>query len=146
MTDKLQLLFAAIEKLHGTNPAAAGILIADAIKQAKRLNNRANVAEGQRRWELAQTRGQTVEFTGRMIYTDAYVSKSGNEHEIELYETATGSIIANKITQMQGEEEINRITVAEPGDYLTVMDAFGWSDLARRMARKLKWNTKTEVD
>lgn len=101
-----------------------------------------------------QTRGPVVEFNGRLVgeYSGRKTDKD-RWWEGELWETPKGTWVAVAVSASNVEGEIDLISaeVHELGDdpadrQIAVMDLFGWTDGARKMARDLGWNINLWVD
>jgi hypothetical protein len=133
---------------------AAKAAIADFERALKRIAKRAQVAPSFERVEIVQHRGATIEFSGRLLARDEFVTR-GNDPmriEFEIWESAAGALIAVRSSEPAEREgvEIVWATVVETGPdplamHCAVMDAFDWQDRARSMARKLGWSLRVEV-
>jgi hypothetical protein len=146
---------AAQVQLARETGANHGVVLADAVQTLKRLNKRARAAPGFQPVEIVQHRGPTIEFSGKLLASDKFVTRSDDPMEVlfEIWETDGGALVAihSSVPAEREGVEINRATVIEPGPdplamHCAVMDAFDWQDRARSMARKLGWSLRVEVE
>lgn len=129
--------------------------ILDAKIALKRIIKRNELGLDQR-WEIVVSRGPRLEFTGRLLATDSYLTKGDDPLNIELhvYQTVAGALIgvSSAIPASSEGYETIQATVVEPTQDLqamrfAIMDGFGWSTVARAMARKkLKWSLRRDID
>lgn len=127
-------------------------VLADAVKAMKREVRRHSASEGFDAIEIAQMRGPTVEFNGRLLAESEFTARAGQDMALEIYETEGGALVAVTSSTLPGEtgREDARVTVVPPTDDVqamrfAVMDAFRWENRARTMARKLGWSLRMEV-
>lgn len=140
-------------RLDGVNYRS---VIADAVKAMKRENRRHQNEPGYERVEFKQHKGPTIEFTGKLIAENEYVSRGSPEPmnvTMEIWQTKAGALVAMVATYPVSREGYEKVeaTVVEPEDdhqamRFAVMDALDWSDGARNMARKLGWSLRVEVE
>lgn len=154
---------AALEKLraaaaHASQDNLGGTLLAlaNATKAVNRIYWRSQSApEEYEQAEFVQTRGPTVEFTGRLLGEAAWDSHGDDpKHwEIEIWSTRAGALVAVSITkplERAGYQDV-RVSIVEPSDdvqamHFAVMDHFSWGDRARTLAREIGWDFRREVD
>jgi hypothetical protein len=148
MNDKLQKsLSDMVDKITlagQVNPAATGLIIQRAAKEAYRQHKAATAPDGFERVTYHPTRGPRLSFTGRKIYDWEYNGKS-----IELCETIGGNLVMFNEWPADGIVPGDMHSVAyrfEGDDYIGVMDALNWSNMARNMAKKLGWKLILEVE
>ena len=148
MNDKLQKsLTDMVDKITlagQVNPAATGLIIQRAAKEAYRQHKAATAPDGFERVTYHPTRGPRLSFTGRKIYDWEYNGKS-----IELCETIGGNLVMFNEWPADGIVPGDMHSVAyrfEGDDYIGVMDALNWSNMARNMAKKLGWKLILEVE
>ncbi len=121
----------------------------------KRFNKRAEALPDEfERIEVVQQRGPTIEFTGRKLAEQDWVTH-GNDPMVvafEIWETQGGALVAITSTEPAervGIEIVKAIVVERQDDALAmrlaVMDFFDWHDRARTMARKLGWDLRVDV-
>lgn len=127
-------------------------VLADAVKAMKREVRRHSAGDGFEAIEIAQTRGPTVEFNGRLLADATFPTQRSGDMTFEIYETEGGALVAVSIGEIPGQDhrEDSRVVVVPPTDdvqamRMAVMDAFDWSDRARSMVRKLGWVMRLEV-
>jgi hypothetical protein len=146
---------AAEVQLARETGANHGVVLADAVQAMKRLNKRARVVPNHERVEIVQHRGPTIEFSGRLLASDEFVTRGDDPMriEMEIWESAAGALVAVRSSEPAEREGIEIVwaTVIEPGPdplamHCAVMDAFDWQDRARSMARKLGWSLRVEVE
>lgn len=130
-------------------------VLLDAEKSLKRVLARAKAPAELESFTLPDTKGPTLSFMGRVIASDQYRTRSREplNMEMTLYETQGGAYIAQTVAspaEQQGFEDA-RLTIVEPAEdeqarRFAVMDAFGWTDRARSMVRKLGWTLRQDVE
>lgn len=134
MLDKLTL---AAE----VNPAATGLIIQRAAKEAHRHYKAATAPDDLERVTYAPTRGPKLSFTGRKIYDWEYNGKS-----VELCETIAGNLVMFSEWPADSGDMHSLAYRFEGDDYIGVMDALNWSIMALNMAKKLGWSLTVEVE
>lgn len=145
MNEKLQKsLSDMVDKITlagGVSPAATGLIIQRAAKEAHRQHKAATAPDGFERVTYYPTRGPKLSFTGRKIYDWEYNGKS-----VELCETIGGNLVMfSEWPTEQGD--MHSLAYQFAGDdQIGVMDALNWSDMARTMAKKLGWILILEVE
>ena len=129
-------------------------LIADCRNGLVRTQNRARTLPGMDRFEIAQTHGPLLEFTGRLLAETSFTTERNDPLRIsfEIYETAGGALVAVSSTDPTERDgfEVVRATVAERQDdalamRFAVMEHFEFHPRARNMAKKLGWSLRQEV-
>lgn len=104
--------------------------------------------------EIEQDYGPKVDFTGRILSANEFVTKSDNPMYVtmKVWQTKGGALIAQLTTEPNdgGGYRAVRCEVVEVADdlqsmWFAVMDFFDWTDGARSMARKMNWNLRREV-
>lgn len=153
---RIEVLRAAAALAVFQNPAEAYSVLADAERALKRCVRRAEaLPEEWERVEIAQSKGPTLEFTGRLIGSQSFAThgREPMQVEFEIWETRAGAMVAVRSTTPTDREglELVRAAVIEPGEdqmprRLAVMEHFDWSDRARTMAKKLGWSFRQEVE
>lgn len=139
---KVQTLIESIAVCNATNPAAAGLIVSDAIKALTKAINRKDVPADMERVELDQTDGPKVEFTGALIRREEYHRQSdGMIFAAELWQTKGGNWVA--LWESDGHISAKRI---DYGDTMGAMDFWQWGSVARTLARRLKWDLRVEID
>lgn len=142
---KLNSLVELTKQAQRANPSETGMAVQNAINAMYRIVKQADVPADMERYSWAATLGPVYEFTGRDIYADEYLDKDGNILRIDLAETLSGKLVVWQERISTGKE-MSYVNVLEAGDYIGVMEACRWSDMARTMARKLKWSLIVEVE
>jgi hypothetical protein len=128
------------------NPSAVGMVLADANKALAKAIKRATVPESMERIELAPTRGPVHEFTGQSLYDAEYTDKQGRVLLLELFQTRAGRLVVFQSKQDE-RDTFDQVHVLEADNRQGVMEACGWSDMARTMAKALKWGAfRIEVE
>lgn len=130
-----------IIRSYEVNSAAVGALIEQTRKAAYRHYKMATAPEGMERVTYAPTRGPKLSFTGCKIYDWEYNGKS-----VELCETIGGNLVMFSEWPADGGDMHSLAYCFDRGDYIGVMDALNWSDMARTMAKKLGWILIVEVE
>jgi hypothetical protein len=129
-------------------------LIADCRNGLVRTQNRARTQPGMDRFEIAQTHGPLLEFTGRLLAETTFTTERADPLRIsfEIYETAAGVLVAVSSTEPVERDgfEVVRATVVERQDdaqamRFAVMEHFEFHPWARNMAKKLGWSLRLEV-
>ncbi len=131
--------------------------LADCEATLKRIAARSStLPEEYERVEFKQTRGPTIEFTGRLLAQSEHNTRRGVNMLMEVWETSGGAFIAMSsglpIDDNPNAFEDLRVTVVEPSDDIqamrfAVMDHFNWDLAARSMvSKKLKWSLRQDVD
>ena len=139
---KVHHLIESIAVCNMVNPAAAGLVISDAIKALTKATNRKDVPADMERVELDQTEGPKVEFTGAMICREEYRRLSDSVlFAAELWLTKGGNWVA--LWESDGHISAKRI---DYGDAIGAMDFWQWGSVARNLAKKMKWNLRVEID
>jgi hypothetical protein len=111
----------------------------DVCRKALRRVVARNEAEGEwEQFDIVQTEGPTLQFCGKVLAAIA-------AYDTSVIETRAGALA---VWLDDGVE--SSATVIPPSDdpqsmHLKVMDAFGWSNAARAMAKKLGWDLRLEV-
>lgn len=145
---------AQAEEAHLHDRSATLTALADCERALKRITKRASVAKEMERVELVQTRGPTVEFSGRQLaQTQFNDSRTSDRVGFEIWETAGGALVAVIWSESSkgSDHDTCRVTVAPPTtdaqeQRLAVMEAFAWDLRARSMVKKLGWSLKIEVE
>jgi hypothetical protein len=151
------VLDAAYSQAMEANPAAAKGAIADAQRALLRIVKRsATLPAEYERVEVVRQRGPTLEFSGRLLASHEFTTRSDDPMrvEFEVWETVAGAYVAVTTTTPAEREgvELSSATVVEPQDdaqamRFAVMEHFDWHDRARAMARKqLGWSLRAEVE
>lgn len=128
--------------------------IADAQAALKRIIKRAEAAPDER-WEIKVSRGPTLDFRGKLLCADTFVTKARDPLSItlEIYQTTGGALIGVSSAvpaERQGHETVEA-TVVQPGDDIqamrfAIMDGFDWALHARSMVvKQLKWSLRKEI-
>lgn len=106
------------------------------------------------RHRIANTRGPTFKFTGRLLaeYETDDHHRSDRWYRQEVFETEGGAWIAvtTSASDAEGERDfVDAIVVKQDKPEIericAVMEHFRWSAMARSMAKKLKWSLNVEV-
>jgi hypothetical protein len=151
MTPKQQQTFGylqeKLEKLAEIGPNEFGAAVNQAISHASRLINRSCTPDDAERVEYIQTKGPTIEFTGRQIYEAEYQNPvSRDTFALELWRTLSGKLVAVDIASFADGNERVTVHVRNADEEIALMDDLGWSANARNMAKKMKWILKVEVE
>jgi hypothetical protein len=142
----LQLLIEQVATCNSLNPSDVGRVLADANKALAKSIKRATVPENMERIELAPTRGPVHEFTGVSLYDAEYTDKQGRVLLLELFQTRAGRLVIFQSKQDE-RDTFDQVHVLEADNWQGVMEACGWSDMARTMAKALKWGAfRIEVE
>lgn len=129
-------------------------ILADTERALKRAIKRAETLPADmERVEIAQMRGPTAEFTGRLLAEREFTDRRQSlDMTLEIWETQGGALVAISSSVLAGGEgrEDARVTIVPPTDdvqgmHFAVLDAFNWDSRARDMARKLGWSMRVEV-
>lgn len=139
------------------NSAATGTAIAESLKAMKRIINRAQtLPEKYERVEITMSRGPTLEFSGRLICEEEFVTRGPDPMKIgmEVWQTQRGAYVAASFSEpanRPGFENCQALVVEPDGDDFAmrckVMDFFNWEDRARSMVRKqANWSFRMEVE
>ena len=142
---KLNSLIELTMQANRANPSETGMAIQNAINAMYKIVKQNEVPADLERFSWAPTLGPVHEFTGTEIYYDEYTDKDGNWLALSLSKTTTGKLVVMQERHSMGKETAF-VSVLEAGDHLGVMEACRWSDMARTMARKLKWSLTVEVE
>lgn len=130
--------------------------IADAQAALKRIIKRAEAAPDDiDDWQIKVSRGPTLDFRGKLLCTDTFVTKARDPLSItlEIYQTVGGALIGVSSAvpaERQGHETVDA-TVVQPNEDIqamrfAIMDGFDWALHARSMVTKqLKWSLRREV-
>lgn len=137
----LALMIEKIKSAHEVNPAAAGLIIQRAAKEAHRQYKAATAPDNLERVTYVPTRGPKLSFTGRKIYDWEYNGKS-----VELCETIAGNLVMFSEWPADGDDMHSLAYHFDGDDYIGVMDVLNWSQMARNMAKKLGWILILEVE
>jgi len=135
------LMIEKIKEAYAVNPAPTGLLIDRTRKEAHRHIKAATAPDGFERVTYHPTRGPRLSFTGRKIYDWEYNGKS-----IELCETIGGNLVMFNEWPADHGDMHSLAYHFDGDDYIGVMDALNWSDMARNMAKKLGWMLILEVE
>lgn len=158
VTQALLRLTDAVTAAEAVNLPGTLLKIADYTRDLKRLAKQGADLPGEfERVSLAQMRGPTVEFTGRLLASESWVVSPEVGPDLllsfEIWETQGGALVAASTSEPvdgEGFEDARVEVVASAEDVhamrFAVMDHFGWGDRARSMARRLGWDLKVEVD
>ena len=102
-----------------------------------------------------QTRGPTIEFTGRQIAFEDFETKGRDPMliEMEIWETEAGNLVARSTASPLDSDGFTdqRAAVIEKQDdetamQIAVMDFFAWEHRARKMVqRQLEWDLTVRV-
>lgn len=157
--EKIRTRLEAVEKaaLSAAGSQEAISVLADCEKALKRAAKRAETLLGEyERVEIKQSRGPTLEFTGRLLCDDELETRGHQPLKItmEIWETRGGAMVAATYSEPIGRAgyEDCRATVVERDDdplamRMAVMEHFGWETRARSMVtKKLKWSFRIEVE
>ena len=142
---KMDSLIQLTMQANRVNPSETGRAIQQAINAMHKIVKRNEVPPDFERFSWEPTVGPVHEFTGRELYHDDYTDKDGNDLALLLAETVSGKLVVLQERVSMGKETAF-VSVLEAGDHLGVMEACRWSDMARTMARKLKWSLTVEVE
>ena len=135
------LMIEKIKEAYEVNPAPIGALIERTRKEAHRHLKAATAPDNLERVTYAPTRGPKLSFTGRKIYDWEYNGKS-----VELCETITRNLVMFREWPADNGDMHSLAYRFDGDDYIGVMDALNWSDMARNMAKKLGWILIVEVE
>lgn len=142
---KLNSLVELAMQATRANPSETGMAVQNAINAMYRIVRQAEVPAEMERFSWVGTVGPIHEFTGTIVYAEEYTDKDGNFLVLDLARTQSGKLVLAQERHSMGKETI-LVNVFEAGDYIGVMDACRWSDMARTMAKKLKWPLIVEVE
>ena len=130
--------------------------LADCERALKRAVKRAETLSGEyERVEMVQTRGPTIEFTGRLLAEDAWETRGRNPMRmaIEIWQTQGGALIASSFSEpadREGFEDTRVAVIAAQDDaqamHFAVLDHFNWDNRARGLAKNMGWALRTEVE
>lgn len=149
---------AAIIGLVGTSDwqQEQNSILADAERALKRAAKRAEALPDEfERIEVVQQRGPRIEFVGRLLSEQEWVTRGSDPMKVafEIWETQGGALVAISSTEPAdrvGIEIVKAIVVERQDDVLAmrlaVMDFFDFHDRARTMARKIGWDLRVEVE
>lgn len=151
-TARMIALGEAADAAWKASPEAAGSAIAEAVRALKRVVRRAATLPGMEPFEIDQSRGPRIEFTGRVIASSSHTMRDGRALAYEIFETAGGALIATVTMdgEAAGSDEICDVIVVPPSDdvqamHFAVMDFLRWDPRARSMVRKLDWSLRLDV-
>lgn len=142
---KMESLIDLTKRAHKANPSETGMAVQNAINAMYRIVKQAEVPAEMERFSWCGTIGPVYEFTGFEIYSEDYTDNDGNLLVLDVAQTQSGKLVVLQERISMGKET-STVHVLEQGDYLGVMDACRWSDMARTMAKKLKWPLIVEVE
>ena len=125
------------------------------------------VPDGSDRFEIVQSHGPTLEFTGRLLADTSFKTERNDPLQVtfEIYETQGGALVAVSATEPVERDgfEVVRATVVEPKMAYTgrpgpqpevvdqqamrfaVMEHFEFHPRARSMTKKLGWSMRQEI-
>ncbi len=142
-----------LARAQAANPGGAKLAMGDVQRRLRKIAAKAEPREGYEPQTIQQWKGPAVQFKGRLL-AETSSKRDGAERwqEVEVWETHGGAYVAVLIgaSEVGGENDRVTVTVVEPSAdedarRWAVMDALGWTDMARNMAKGLKWSLVREV-
>jgi len=142
---KASALIEMLVAAQRANPSETGRAVQQAINALHKVIKRAEVPDDMERYSWGATLGPIYEFNGVEIYSDEYTDKDGNVLRLDLAMTEAGKLVVWQERISMGKET-SFVDVCDGDDYIGVMNACRWSDMARTMAKKLRWDLRVEID
>ncbi len=142
--EKLREAVDTITKLYEVDPARAAGVIAKARQDAHAGLTRSKHAPNAEIIEIVQTRGPTLEFVGRELYSDSYENERASYH-LDLYTTLSGKLVVVWETHSDSTGSFVRAKAFDGDQTMDILDWLEWGEMARTMAKKMGWALKVSV-
>lgn len=142
--EKLREAVDTITKLYEVDPARAAGVIAKARQDAHAGLTRAKHAPDAEQIEIVQTRGPTLEFVGKLLYSDDYRPEP-RWYLLELYTTLSGKFVAVWEVNDEHGGSFVRAKAFDGDQTMEILDWLEWGEMARTMAKKMGWPLKVSV-
>lgn len=117
-----------ITALYEKDAGRAALIISKLRDEAARGLKRVAIEGDAEQYDILQTRGPTLEFTGREIYTAEYVDRAGRSLALDAFVTLSGKLVIVSEVQERDGDAMVRAESFEADDTMAAMDWLGWSD------------------